>query len=156
MFKVIFLMGMGLLLAISIFTPGKAQKPSATCEPTPRDYEGPFYKPNAPLRASVGQGYRLTGTVKSSEDCSPIEGARIEFWLAGPNGRYDDDHRATLFSEKMGSYLFESNFPPPYGGRPSHIHLRVSAKGYKTLVTQYYPAAGHTKAIFDLVLMPEN
>jgi protocatechuate 3,4-dioxygenase beta subunit len=128
----------------------------AACHPTPQDALGPFYKPNAPMRSSVGKGYVLTGTVRSSKDCSAIEGARIEFWLADPNGRYDDDHRATLLSEKSGGYRFESNFPPPYSGRPSHVHIRVSAQGYKTLVTQHYPAQGRTGGDFDLILTPSE
>jgi protocatechuate 3,4-dioxygenase beta subunit len=95
----------------------------------------------------------VRGIVRST-DCSPIPGATIELWLAGPNRVYDDDHRATIFADSSGSYRFESNVPPPYAGRPPHIHLRVSAKGYKTLVTQHYPATGKTDAIFDIVLVP--
>jgi protocatechuate 3,4-dioxygenase beta subunit len=96
----------------------------------------------------------LQGTVKSSEDCRPVAGEQIEFWQAGPNGQYDDAHRATVFSDKSGGYRFESNFPPQYSVRPPHIHLRVSAAGFHTLVTQHYPVAGHTEATFDLVLAP--
>ncbi|MFQ5964898.1 MAG: intradiol ring-cleavage dioxygenase [Candidatus Scalinduaceae bacterium] len=126
------------------------------CKPTPRDILGPFYVPNAPERTSVGKGHVLSGVVRSSVDCSPIAGTRIEFWLVGPHGRYDDDHRATLFSDKMGEYKFESNFPPSYARRPSHIHIKVTAKGYRTLTTQYYPVKGQTEGKFDLVLIPED
>ncbi|MDW7711288.1 MAG: hypothetical protein SCH98_12525 [Deferrisomatales bacterium] len=124
------------------------------CRPTPRDGLGPFYEPNAPLREKVGEGYVLQGTVRSSVDCSPLPGARIELWLVGTDGRYDDDHRATLFSDGLGQYRFESNVPPPYGRRPPHIHVRVAAQGHQTLVTQHYPAPGQTEATFDLVLAP--
>jgi hypothetical protein len=31
---------------------------------------------------------------------------------------------------------------------------RVTAKGYRTLVTQHYPVAGYTQGTFDLVLAP--
>ena len=124
------------------------------CPPTAPEPLGPFYKANAPVRTSVGQGYLLRGTVRSAADCRPIAGAQIEFWLAGPNGQYDDDHRATVFSDNSGSYQFESNFPPKYSFRPPHIHLRVSAAGFQTLVTQHYPVKGHTQGNFDLVLVP--
>ena len=127
---------------------------AAECEPTKQDALGPFYKSNAPVRSSVGHGYVLSGQVKSSRDCSPIAGARIEFWLAGLNGKYDDDHRATVFAGKEGLYRFESNFPPSYFGRPPHIHIRVSAQGYRALVTQHYPNPGQTEGTFDLVLIP--
>lgn len=126
------------------------------CSPTPPDALGPFYTPHAPERTSVGKGHVLSGIVRTSVDCSPITGARIEFWLTGPDGAYDDDHRATMFSGKTGAYKFESNFPPPYSGRPSHIHMKITAKGYRTLVTQYYPVKGSTEGSFDFVLIPED
>jgi protocatechuate 3,4-dioxygenase beta subunit len=42
-----------------------------------------------------------------------------------------------------------------YAGRPPHIHIRVTAAGHRTLVTQHYPAAGQATATFDLVLRPQ-
>ncbi len=126
-----------------------------TCEATAPDMLGPFYQPNAPVRARVGQGHVLQGVVRSAPDCSPIPEARLEFWLAGPNGQYDDDHRATMFAGPDGAYRFESNPPPPYGGRPAHIHVRVTARGHEVLVTQYYPGTGQTEGTFDLVLVPQ-
>jgi len=128
----------------------------ATCTPTEPDMLGPFYKPDAPVRSSAGKGYVLSGTVRSAKECSSLGGARVEFWLAGPDGGYADSYRATVFSDKTGAYRFESHFPPPYYGRPSHIHIKVSASGFKTLVTQHYPARGQTQGTFDLVLIPEQ
>lgn len=127
---------------------------AATCTPTEKDALGPFYKPDAPARTSVGKGYVLQGVVRSSKDCRPVPGAMIELWLAGPDGEYDDAHRATIITDASAAYRFESTMPPPYYGRPPHIHLRVSAKGFKTLVTQHYPLAGSVNAIFDIVLVP--
>jgi hypothetical protein len=127
---------------------------AASCTPTAEDMMGPFYKPDAPVRESVGKGYTLRGVVRSSSDCAPLPGATIEFWLAGPVHEYDDAHRATVIADQAGAYRFESNLPQPIEGRPPHIHLRVSAKGYKTLVTQHYPATGSIEAVFDVVLVP--
>jgi len=129
---------------------------AATCTPTEPDMLGPFYKPNAPARSTVGTGYALKGVVRSSVDCSPLPGAVLEFWLAGPEGVYDDAHRATITADQSGAYQFESNVPVPYYGRPPHIHLRVSAKGFKTLVTQHYPEKDAKGAIFDIVLIPSQ
>jgi protocatechuate 3,4-dioxygenase beta subunit len=128
---------------------------SATqCNPTRPDSLGPFYKPDAPQRISVGSGYRLDGVVRSAATCSPIPGARIELWLAGPDGDYDDDYRATVYASDKGEYRFESHNPPAYYGRPPHIHIRVSAAGFKTLATQHYPSAGSHQGNFNLVLLP--
>ncbi len=125
----------------------------ANCKPTQPDMLGPFYEPDAPVRTSVGSGYVLSGTVLAADDCKLIRNARIEFWLANPKGEYDDAHRATVFAGERGGYRFESNVPVSYGGRPPHIHVRVTAPGFEELVTQHYPQPGQTKAEFDLVLV---
>jgi len=127
-----------------------------TCKPTEPDMLGPFYKADAPVRSSVGKGYVLDGVVRSSKDCAAIRGAQIEFWLTGPDGQYDDSHRATVYSDDKGAFRFESNYPKPYYGRPPHIHIRVSAQGFKNLVTQHYPDKGKSGATFDLVLIPSE
>jgi protocatechuate 3,4-dioxygenase beta subunit len=123
------------------------------CPPTPEDMLGPFYEPDAPVRSSVGKGHVLRGTVRSSADCRPIAGARVELWLAGPKG-YDDDHRATVIADDAGRYRFESELPGPFERRPPHIHLRVAHPGFRILVTQHYPAKGQAEGTFDLVLVP--
>lgn len=140
-----------LLLGLAA-APGSAGE---KCKLTEPDALGPFYKPGAPVRTSVGKGYVLSGVVQSAPTCHPIAGAELEFWLAGPDGNYDDAHRAKVFSDDSGAYRFESNFPPRYSFRPSHIHLRISAAGYRTLVTQHYPKAGQVEGKFDVVLRPE-
>jgi protocatechuate 3,4-dioxygenase beta subunit len=124
------------------------------CAPTRADSEGPFYKPDAPVRSSVGKGYYLSGVVKSAKDCTNIPGAKIEFWLAAPNGSYDDEHRATLLADPSGRYVFECNFPPEYASRPPHIHIRATADGFKPLVTQHYPEKGSSKGDLVLVMVP--
>jgi protocatechuate 3,4-dioxygenase beta subunit len=126
------------------------------CPPTPWDEIGPFYRPNAPVRSSIGKGYVLSGTVRSSLDCSAIPNARIEVWHTGPSGQYDDAHRATIFADRQGRYRLETSFPPGYARRPSHIHMLVDAKGFEGLITQHYPKLHAKQATFDLVLEPES
>jgi protocatechuate 3,4-dioxygenase beta subunit len=122
------------------------------CVPTRADALGPFYEAGAPVRSKVGTGYVLSGRVLAARTCRPIARARIELWLANPQGEYDDAHRATTFASTIGRYRFESNRPVAYSGRPPHIHLRVTARGFRTLVTQHYPRAGRTSAVFNIVL----
>ena len=158
--KIIFPIAILLLVVFSSMPAMQPQVKAADseykCKPTRPDMEGPFYKPGAPVRTSVGKGYMLKGKVLSAGDCRPISGARIELWQTGPDGNYDDDHRATVFSEQTGEYSFESNMPPGYSGRPPHIHMRMSADGFETLITQHYPEKGTTTGTFDLVLIPKN
>jgi hypothetical protein len=125
------------------------------CTPTPPDALGPFYKPKAPLRNSVGRGYELSGAVLSSKDCAPIKEAGIELWMAGPDGEYKDDYRAAVRANESGEYRFESHRPPSYLNRPLHIHIRVTADGFNTLSTQHYPEEDSSNGEFDLVLIPD-
>jgi protocatechuate 3,4-dioxygenase beta subunit len=143
------LIGLGLVLALGAAAP--AQSP---CPPTRPDMEGPFYKPDAPRREATGKGLLVSGTVRSATDCQPIRGARVEWWQANPAGRYDDAHRGTQIAES-GGYRFETDFPPPYFGRPSHIHLKAFAPGHRPLTTQLYPKGGEREVAFDLVLVKE-
>ena len=136
-------------------TQAAVQQPVANCTPTAPDALGPFYKPGAPERNKVGDGYVLEGAVFSVDGCTPVANAQVELWMAGPDGEYRDEYRATIIADEQGRYRFESHAPPPYSGRPPHIHLRISAPGYQTLVTQHYPTAESTGATFDLVLQSE-
>jgi protocatechuate 3,4-dioxygenase beta subunit len=139
---------LGLALAVS-----SSPQAASGCRPTPPDSLGPFYEPGAPVRSKVGNGYVLTGRVLAARTCRAIPRARIELWLANPSGEYDDAHRATVIAGRRGGYRFESNKPPSYQSRPPHIHIRVSARGFRTLVTQHYPRAGRRSAVFNLVLV---
>lgn len=141
---------------IVLLAAGRETATAATCTPTPWDEIGPFYRQNAPVRNSIGKGYVLSGTVRSSDDCRPLPNMRIEVWQAGPDGAYDDNHRATLYSDQNGQYRLETSFPPPYARRPPHIHILVDAKGFEGLIAQHYPQKGSQGATFDLVIVPET
>ena len=142
-----------LLLALSAVGAGAAGSDAAPrCAPTRAYALGPFYEPGAPVRSRVGTGYVLSGRVLTT-GCRAIARARIEFWLVNPRGEYDDAHRATVIARRDGRYRFVSNRPPGYEGRPPHIHVRVTARGFRTLVTQHYPRGSRTSATFNLVLV---
>jgi len=125
-----------------------------SCEATPYDEIGPFYRPDAPIRSRVGGGYVLSGMVLSVEGCQPLPKSRLEFWLVNPAGEYDDDHRATVYADRKGRYLFESNRPTDYVGRLPHIHIMITAEGHEQLITQHYPKKEQKEAEFNLVLEP--
>jgi protocatechuate 3,4-dioxygenase beta subunit len=140
------------LVSTALLALGPAPVPGAACRATPPDSLGPFYKPGAPVRTKVGTGYVLTGRVVAARTCRPIARARIEVWLVNRRGEYDDAHRATFFSSRFGGYRFESNKPPGYDGRPAHIHVRVTARGFRTLVAQHYPRRSAGRGLFNLIL----
>jgi catechol 1,2-dioxygenase len=142
-----------MLAALLLAVPAGAE--AKGCTPTPWDEIGPFYRPNAPLRSSIGSGYLLSGTVRSARDCTPIARARVEVWQTAPNGKYDEAHRATLITDARGRYRLQTDFPGGYAQRPGHIHILVDAAGFEGLVTQHYPKKGSRQALFDLVLETE-
>lgn len=109
-----------------------------------------------------GSPLLISGTVTSVEG-DPIPGALIEIWEADRQGRYDVEYleqgsagRGHLFSDRMGNYsvwcVKPSYYSIPTDGpvgrllfscsrspmRPAHVHFKVSAPGYKTLVTHIF------------------
>jgi len=126
------------------------------CRVTPRDALGPFYVKAAPAQAELcatgsggSQKLMVSGRVLGTPDCAPLAGALVEVWQADARGDYtqvtagkkDDPGcllRASLKADAEGRYTFRTVLPGEYPGRPRHIHYRVSAKGYATLVTQLY------------------
>jgi catechol 1,2-dioxygenase len=120
---------------------------AATLRPTPPNTEGPFYVAGAPFRTNLREGggtkgtpLSVTGSLVDTSD-RPITGGLIEIWHADQSGQYDLDGfrcRASLKSSNQGEYGFETVMPLGYGSRPRHIHYKVSADGFETLVTQLY------------------
>jgi protocatechuate 3,4-dioxygenase beta subunit len=99
----------------------------------------------------VGSGFVLTGTVRGADDCQPIAGATVEFWLAGPNG-YTDKLRGTVVADKNGKYRFQSPFPVSSAGPGPHIHLVFAADGYVAIETEIFPSRGKPNDVLDVVL----
>lgn len=95
----------------------------------------------------------------------PIAGAEVDIWQTAPNGMYssqDPDQdtysfHALITTGEDGRYAFTTVRPVSYtvptdgptgrlldatgrhAWRPSHLHFIVSAKGYRTLVTEVFP-----------------
>lgn len=128
---------------------------SQPCAPTRPDMEGPFYRPGAPERSATGSGLAVAGRVLGAPDCRSIPGARIEWWQANRQGRYDEAHRGSQVTDGSGSYRFTTDFPGAYPGRPPHIHFKVAAQGYLPLTTQLYLRPGEPEVEFLIVLAPQ-
>lgn len=122
--------------------------PSRSCTATLDDGVSPSYVPNTPERSVVGKGHVLTGRVLSSKDCLPIAHARLEFWPEEEGLGHPDASRATLYTDETGLYRFECN-------PPDHIHMRISAEGYRTIGVNSYHPNGQAEGTFDIVLRPE-
>jgi protocatechuate 3,4-dioxygenase, beta subunit len=148
------------LATVSLTPRAVAQK--TMLKPTPRDTEGPFYPVDwsgeidsdlitvGGKRYEAGASLLLLGRVLDVNS-EPITDARIEIWQVDATGKYrhpNDDGDAPLkrgfqgfgrgVSDQKGAYRFRTIKPVTYGGRPAHIHFRVTAKGYRELTTQMY------------------
>lgn len=136
---------------------------TTTLPPTPQQVDGPYFLANAPMRSRIipagmaGDELAISGRVLAT-DGSVISDAMVHVWLADPKGVYDNQDaqgnpikipvskmtlRGRIKSDAAGKYGFECLRPGNYEleegkWRPAHIHIKVEAKGYKTLVTQLY------------------
>ena len=145
------------LAVIALLAAGASTAPAAPgCRPTLDDGSGPFGRGAPPLRARIGTGHVLTGTVLSSVDCSPIRGARVHLWQANRRGEYLRANSATVVTNSAGRFRFEGPRPVSYEGRPPHIHLRVVAREHELLFTRYVPKPGARSGSVRLVLTPQR
>jgi hypothetical protein len=111
------------------------------------DALSPSYRPGAPVREVVGQGHVLTGTVRSSRDCAPVAGARVELWPEIAGQGHPDGQRATVLTGADGGYRFQSD-------PPEHIHMLVSAVGFEPVASNRYHPEGRAAGRFDVLLTP--
>jgi protocatechuate 3,4-dioxygenase beta subunit len=145
-----------LVLALAVLVPVAAPSASvAACPATAPDMLGPFYVAGAPERSTTGDGLTVHGVVRSTRECKPLAAARLEWWSADGRGNYDDAHRATQVADSEGRFRYVTDPPGRYPGRPPHLHVRVTAPGHRTLVTQVYPKQGQREIAFDVVLQPD-
>ena len=130
-------------------TPPLVVTTAANCTPTFDDGVSPTYQPNAPVRASVGHGHVLSGVVRSSHGCTPIANAQLELWPEYLGQGHPNNARATIFTDSAGRYHYECD-------PPEHIHMRISAPGYRTIGQNSYHPHGQPEGRFDVVLAPES
>ena len=70
-----------------------------------------------------------------------MPGVTLDFWHADADGSYDNSgyrYRGVVTTDAEGRYRLETNLPPPYSGRPRHIHVKVRRPGGPVLTTQLY------------------
>src|SRR3954469_25030318 len=111
---------------------------------TPRQTEGPFFKPQSPERNVLVQAKPAALLVAGrvlGPDCKPVAHALLDFWHADEKGEYDNGgvcFRGHQFTDADGRYRLETIMPAEYPGRARHIHVKVQRPGGRVLTTQLY------------------
>ena len=152
-----------LLAAALLLAPAQAEDFSADpdCVPTRADHPGPYYVSGMPVSENInrfgkpGEPLEVSGFARSSAPgFAPVAGARVEVWQADGDGDYhphgdgdradhddsDLDLRGTVLTDADGRFFFRAVVPGAEGffSRPRHFHYRVTAAGFRELVTQHY------------------
>jgi hydroxyquinol 1,2-dioxygenase len=117
------------------------------------------------IRDNPGDHVLVSGTVRR-RDGAPIAGAVLEIWQTAANGLYSNQDpaqpsynlRASMRVGHDGRYAFTTVKPEPYTipqdgpvgdllratgrppWRPSHLHVIVTAPGFRSLVTELFPS----------------
>ena len=151
-------------VALAAVSDAEAQAAKTCGATTPSQTEGPFFKPNTPMRASLlepgmpGTKLVIEGSVLTT-GCKPVARALLDFWQADAAGHYDNAGyrlRGRQLTDEAGRYRLETIVPAEYPGRTRHIHVKVQAPGQPALTTQlYFPdgADNRRDSIFDPALV---
>jgi protocatechuate 3,4-dioxygenase beta subunit len=108
--------------------------------------EGPYFTPNSPERVSLleegmpGTKLVVTGYVYAT-DCTPVEGALVDFWHCDDAGVYDNvgyTLRGHQFTDADGRYELTTIMPGVYPGRTRHIHVKAQKPESDVLTSQLY------------------
>jgi len=118
---------------------------------TSNDMLGPFFREGAPQRNQIAlQGIndevplKVIGKILGADCNTPLANKEIDIWHCDHQKNYDmksDDFacRGKIFSNEKGEYWYQTYIPPPYGGRPKHIHYLIhESDAHQELATQLY------------------
>jgi protocatechuate 3,4-dioxygenase beta subunit len=138
------------LLGASAFFPGPLLAATEESPETENNWEGPFYKPGAPVRSVLlekgmaGTPLTVTGRILDTHG-RPLKGALLDIWQADHKGSYDNTGfllRGKLYTDDEGRYTLRTVKPLFYGEpgdmRPAHIHVKASFGKSPILTTQLY------------------
>lgn len=158
-------------------TPRPAPSSVENCTQLVQLTEGPYWVDEnigaSDLRSNLRYGVPLNLTLKIANgtlsallgECVPIHHARVDIWHARYDGRYSDTMpdgtvgqkwlRAYQLTNSTGHVTFYTIFPGWYGGRTTHIHVRVRINAINSNIilydntTQLYFGDNVSNAIFS-------
>ena len=136
--------------AIEMTLPDKQER-ERRCKPTESNPGGTNnYIPDAPFLETLGQGFVITGLVRSAEGCRPLEGVRIQVWLATETGG-EQDNRASVRTGEDGRYRIETAPTVPQFGEPN-IHVGYDDEEYRAVFIRRVVDLDDERAVVNLTL----
>ena len=145
-------------------TPGAPEPPSPSADHTDRDAQvarnckatesNPGgtnnYIPDAPEVDSLGSGFVITGLVRSAKGCAPLEGVRVQVWLATETGS-ERDNRASVRTGADGRYRIRTAPTIPQFGEPN-IHVGYDGERYAEVFIRRVVDLDDERAVVNLTL----
>ncbi len=129
--------------------------PARNCKPTESNPGGTNnYIPDAPEGESLGDGFIVTGLVRSARGCRPLSGVRIQVWLATETGS-EQDNRASVRTDENGRYRIETAPTIAQFGEPN-IHVGYDDGEYREVFIRRVVDLDDTRARVDLTLAPDG
>jgi len=143
----------------SEISPNSGQPVTPDCTLTPEQIEGPFYTDLRLARRDITDGkpgspLSLRIAVVDAKTCQPISDAVVDVWHADAGGLYSafteqgDDQDIDTTAEKFlrgiqttdasGTATIDTIYPGWYGGRTTHIHLKVHLSDQTRVTTQLF------------------
>ena len=115
-------------------------------EHTVAQTEGPYFKPNAPLKRDLAVdapgGERMTiGGLVLDTACRPLPRTLVQIWHADESGAYDTKGyklRGYQYADDDGRWWFSTIVPAAYAGRTRHYHVKVQKPHGRILTSQLY------------------
>jgi len=108
------------------------------------------YIPDAPTRDSLGSGFVITGLVRSADGCRPLEGVRVQVWLATQTGG-EQDNGTSVRTGADGRYRIETDPTVPQFGEPN-IHVGYDDDEYGEVFIRRVVDLDDERAVVDLTL----
>lgn len=108
------------------------------------------YIPEAPELDSLGEGFVITGLVRSARGCQPLEDVPVQVWLATQTGG-EQDNRATVRTGPDGRYRIETAPTVAQFGEPN-IHVGYDGGDYREVFIRRVVDLDDRRAVVDLTL----
>jgi catechol 1,2-dioxygenase len=140
---------LGVSVAVDDVTYGAERQGTAS------SVEGPFYRPDAPMRTQIcrddepGDVCFVSGRVIDATTGAPLAGALLDVWQAGAGGKYEHEDpeqpdynlRGRLSTDDQGNYEFRTVVPPPYEIPPGPVNRLLATVARN----RFRPAHFHVK-----------